>query len=75
MERVTPPRVNSKKVTRPAKSPRRRYSRTASPRRQSSSAADSGDIRDGVARVSDGHRAAGYLEAAGHDVGSGVGRV
>ena len=32
-----------------------------------SKAADSGDIRDGVVRVSDGHRAARYSEAAGHD--------
>ena len=44
-----------------------------------SKAADSGDIRDGVVRVSDGHRAARYSEAAGHDgrrweVGQGVWR-
>ena len=32
-----------------------------------SKAADTGDIRDGVVRVSDGHRAARYSEAAGHD--------
>ena len=39
-----------------------------------SKAADSGDIRDGVVRVSDGHRAARYSEAAGHD-GRRWGRV
>ena len=39
-----------------------------------SKAADTGDIRDGVVRVSDGHRAARYSEAAGHD-GRRWGRV
>ena len=44
-----------------------------------SKAADTGDIRDGVVSVSDGHRAARYSEAAGHDgrtweVGQGVWR-